>query len=173
VIAEDMNLTETDASDETRLARRRLVQAAAAVSLAGGVGALIAAQPARADERGHHSNVAHHSHTALHPAVAAGLTPREREVLVLVAEGQTNKAIAEALFIAPSTVKYHVTSLLTKLDAATRTQLVTRAAARGLLLLQSPRASRTRDRPRDPSPATWGVAVAVGDPKPLPAELPM
>jgi DNA-binding NarL/FixJ family response regulator len=54
-------------------------------------------------------------------------------VLALVARGQTNKAIAEALFIAPSTVKYHVTSLLTKLGAETRTQLVTLAAARGLL----------------------------------------
>jgi DNA-binding NarL/FixJ family response regulator len=52
---------------------------------------------------------------------------------VLLAEGQTNKAMAEALFIAPSTAKYHVTSLLTKLGAETRTQLVTLAAARGLL----------------------------------------
>jgi hypothetical protein len=63
VIADDMTLTETDASDETRLARRRLVQAAAAVSLATGVGAMIAAQPALADERGHQSDVRHHSHT--------------------------------------------------------------------------------------------------------------
>jgi DNA-binding NarL/FixJ family response regulator len=54
-------------------------------------------------------------------------------VLALVAQGQTNKAIAEALFIAPSTVKYHVTSLLTKLDAETRTQLVAIATERGLL----------------------------------------
>jgi hypothetical protein len=63
VIADDMTLTETDASDETRLARRRLVQAATAVSLAGGVGAQLATRPALADERGHNSNVAHHSHT--------------------------------------------------------------------------------------------------------------
>ena len=67
------------------------------------------------------------------PATAAGLTAREREVLALVAEGRTNKQIAEALFISPSTVKYHVASLLTKLDADTRALLVARAADRGLL----------------------------------------
>jgi predicted ATPase/DNA-binding CsgD family transcriptional regulator len=61
------------------------------------------------------------------------ISPREREVLARVAEGLTNKAIAEALFIAPSTVKYHVTSLLNKLDADNRAQLATIAAHSGLL----------------------------------------
>lgn len=51
------------------------------------------------------------------------ISPREREVLVLLAEGRTNKAIAEALFVAPSTIKTHVTSLLTKLDAENRAHL--------------------------------------------------
>ena len=51
------------------------------------------------------------------------LSPREREVLALVAQGQTNKAIAEALFVSPNTVKTHVASLLTKLDVDTRAQL--------------------------------------------------
>ena len=62
------------------------------------------------------------------------LSPREREVLALVAEGRSNKEIAEALFIAPSTVKSHVASLLTKLDADNRAQLATIAAQRGLLV---------------------------------------
>jgi DNA-binding CsgD family transcriptional regulator len=66
-------------------------------------------------------------------ATAPGLTAREREVLELVAKGQTNKQIADALFISPSTVKYHVSSLLTKLDADTRAQAVAIAADRGLL----------------------------------------
>lgn len=60
------------------------------------------------------------------------LSPREREVLALVAQGRTNKAIAEALFVSPNTVKTHVTSLLTKLDVDTRAQLAaiaTRQAA--------------------------------------------
>jgi non-specific serine/threonine protein kinase len=51
------------------------------------------------------------------------ISPREREVLVLLAEGRTNKAIADALFVAPSTIKTHVTSLLTKLDAENRAHL--------------------------------------------------
>lgn len=51
------------------------------------------------------------------------LSPREREVLALVAQGRTNKAIAEALFVSPNTVKTHVASLLTKLDVETRAQL--------------------------------------------------
>ncbi len=62
---------------------------------------------------------------------AARLSPREQEVLALVAEGRTNKAIAEALFVSPNTVKTHVASLLTKLDAHTRVQLATMAAQYG------------------------------------------
>jgi DNA-binding NarL/FixJ family response regulator len=61
------------------------------------------------------------------------LSPREREVLALVAQGRTNRAIAEALFVSPNTVKTHVASLLTKLDVDTRAQLAviaTRQAVR-------------------------------------------
>ena len=61
------------------------------------------------------------------------ISPREREVLALVAEGRSNKEIAEVLFVAPSTIKTHVPSLLTKLDADNRAQLATIAAQRGLL----------------------------------------
>ena len=59
------------------------------------------------------------------PAVAPSqtLSPREKEVLVLVAEGRSNKAIAEALFVSPNTVKTHVASLLNKLRADSRAQL--------------------------------------------------
>ncbi len=60
------------------------------------------------------------------------LTPREREVLALVAEGRSNKAIAEALFVSPNTIKTHVASLLHKLHADTRVQLAA-LAARGAL----------------------------------------
>ena len=55
------------------------------------------------------------------------LSPREREVLALVAEGRTNEAIAEALFVSPNTVKTHVASLLHKLQADSRTQLAAMA----------------------------------------------
>jgi DNA-binding NarL/FixJ family response regulator len=59
---------------------------------------------------------------------ATRLSPREREVLALVAEGRTNKAIAEALYVSPNTVKTHVASLLNKLQAGSRTQLAAIAA---------------------------------------------
>jgi DNA-binding CsgD family transcriptional regulator len=51
------------------------------------------------------------------------LSPREREVLALVARGYSNKDIANALYVSPNTVKTHVASLLHKLDAETRAQL--------------------------------------------------
>ena len=60
------------------------------------------------------------------------LSPREREVLALVAEGRSNKAIADELFVSPNTVKTHVASLLHKLHADTRVQLATLAARQGL-----------------------------------------
>jgi DNA-binding NarL/FixJ family response regulator len=63
---------------------------------------------------------------------AAMLSPREREVLELVAEGRTNKAIAERLSVSPNTIKTHVTSLLTKLHADSRVQLAAIAARQGL-----------------------------------------
>jgi DNA-binding CsgD family transcriptional regulator len=56
-------------------------------------------------------------------ASGCGLSRREQEVLALVTAGHSNKAIAEALFISPNTVKTHVASLLNKLHASTRTEL--------------------------------------------------
>lgn len=61
------------------------------------------------------------------------LTPREREVLLLVAEGLPNKTIARELGISEHTAKFHVGSLLAKLDAGSRTEAVTTATRRGLL----------------------------------------
>ena len=52
----------------------------------------------------------------------AGLTPQERRILDLVAEGQTNRQIAEALFLAEKTVKNYVSNLLAKLGMERRTQ---------------------------------------------------
>ncbi len=61
------------------------------------------------------------------------LSPREREVLHLMAKGATTSAIAEALFISKNTVKTHVRHILEKLQAANRAEAVARAAALGLL----------------------------------------
>lgn len=52
------------------------------------------------------------------------LTPREREVLLLMAEGKANQEIADELFIALKTVKVHVSNILSKLDVEDRTQAV-------------------------------------------------
>jgi predicted ATPase/DNA-binding CsgD family transcriptional regulator/DNA-binding XRE family transcriptional regulator len=61
------------------------------------------------------------------------LSPREREVLERIAEGQSNRQIADELFITAHTAKYHVTSVLNKLGASSRAEAVARAVARGLL----------------------------------------
>ena len=65
----------------------------------------------------------------------ATLTPREREVLALLAEGASNKTIARRLGISVHTAKFHVGSLLDKLDATGRTDAVTHAARRGVIEL--------------------------------------
>lgn len=63
------------------------------------------------------------------------LTPRELEVLQLMAQGLPNKLIAQRLRITEHTAKFHVSAILTKLAAASRTEAVTIAARRGLLIL--------------------------------------
>jgi DNA-binding NarL/FixJ family response regulator len=64
---------------------------------------------------------------------ALGLTSREREVLALVAEGYTNRRIAETLFISESTAGVHVSNILGKLGVATRTEAATTATRLGLI----------------------------------------
>jgi DNA-binding CsgD family transcriptional regulator len=63
------------------------------------------------------------------------LTPRERDVLALMAEGASNKAIAKQLGISVHTAKFHVGSLIDKLDATGRTDAVAHAARRGVIEL--------------------------------------
>ncbi|HEV8197060.1 MAG TPA: LuxR C-terminal-related transcriptional regulator [Gemmatimonadales bacterium] len=65
----------------------------------------------------------------------AALTTREREVLRLMAGGLGNKGIGAALGISTHTAKYHVASVLAKLDAHSRTEAVTRGLREGLLPL--------------------------------------
>lgn len=61
------------------------------------------------------------------------LTPREREILRLLAEGYSNKEIAERLIVSPSTIHSHRTNLMRKLDLSSRHDLIRYARERGLI----------------------------------------
>lgn len=65
----------------------------------------------------------------------AALTTRELEVLRLMADGLGNKEIAAALDVSTHTAKFHVAAVLTKLDARSRTEAVTKGLRQGLLPL--------------------------------------
>jgi len=67
------------------------------------------------------------------PATAEPLSEREREVLVLLAQGTSNKDMAEKLFITEGTVKNHVSNILAKLQAENRTQAADIARRQGLV----------------------------------------
>ena len=69
------------------------------------------------------------------PLLAEELTPRELEVLRLLAEGLSNKAIAQQLEISDHTVKFHVNAIMNKLGAQSRTAAVVQATRLGLIVL--------------------------------------
>ena len=73
--------------------------------------------------------------TATGPIAPGSVTPREMEVIRLLARGFQNKEIAAELGIAQRTAKFHVGSLLAKLGAGNRTEAVTIAAQKGLIEL--------------------------------------
>jgi DNA-binding NarL/FixJ family response regulator len=68
-------------------------------------------------------------------AMIEPLTPREQQVLELLAEGLPNKTIAQRLHISDQTVKFHVAAICAKLGAVNRTDAARRALRRGLITL--------------------------------------
>jgi DNA-binding NarL/FixJ family response regulator len=112
---------------------------------AGAAGYLL--KDADADEVGKAVRAAHRGEVHLDSAVArkltqslvaphrtvTALTPREREILVLVAQGKSNRDIAEALVISERTARTHVSSVLAKLGLASRTQAALWAIREGLV----------------------------------------
>jgi DNA-binding CsgD family transcriptional regulator/tetratricopeptide (TPR) repeat protein len=84
--------------------------------------------------------------TLTHPTQGPGpLTPREQAVLALVADGRTNRQIGAELFISEKTVSVHLSRVMAKLGAASRTEAVATAYTRGLL---APTASTSAPAPR-------------------------
>ena len=67
--------------------------------------------------------------------LSENVTPRERQVLDMMAEGPGNKEIAWRLQISEHTVKFHVSSILAKLGASSRTEAVTQGLRRGLIMM--------------------------------------
>ena len=70
--------------------------------------------------------------TAVRPSRPAGLTPRELDVLVLVAQGRTNREIAAELFIAERTASNHVSNILAKIKCGNRVEAAAFAHRQGL-----------------------------------------
>lgn len=73
-----------------------------------------------------------------HGSADSMLTPRQREVLVLLVRGASNKAIARQLDLSPRTVEMHVSGVLAALSCRTRTEAATRAVELGLVAVDSP-----------------------------------
>ena len=71
------------------------------------------------------------------PQPSVYLTPRETEVLQLLGTGLDNKAIASQLMISKHTVKFHISSIFSKLDVSSRTEAVTLGLQRGLIELKA------------------------------------
>ncbi len=158
VVLMDLVMPEMNGSDATRTIRARWpdVQVIALTSFkdeelvqgalqAGAVGYLL--KDISADDLAEAIRKAHAGHPTLAPEAAEALmrttttttrvgndlTQREHEVLALLVEGLTNPELAERLMISRSTVKYHVSNILTKLRAASRTEAVAVALQNGIL----------------------------------------
>jgi NarL family two-component system response regulator LiaR len=157
VVLMDMVMPGSDGVSATRAIRQQFsqVQVIALTSFkegdlvknaleAGAIGYLL--KDVSADELARAIRAAHAGRATLSPDVAqvivraAGqsqkpgldLTEREHEVLALMVEGLNNTQIAERLTVSPSTIKSHVSSILTKLGVSSRTEAVTLALRHGL-----------------------------------------
>jgi two-component system, NarL family, response regulator LiaR len=159
VVLMDMVLPAMDGAATTRVIRQRYpsVQVIALTSFkdkdliknaleAGAIGYLL--KDVTADELARAIRAAHVGRATLSPDVAqvivqtAGqgpepgvdLTEREREVLALMVEGLNNTQIAGRLSVSPSTIKSHVSNILSKLGVSSRTEAVTLALRHGLVI---------------------------------------
>ena len=106
-----------------------------AAALQAAASGLLVLHPALAPAQINSSFPAASSRASALEELAEPLTPRESEVLQMLASGLGNKMIAAKLAISEHTVKFHVASILGKLGASTRTEAVSLGIRRGLVLL--------------------------------------
>lgn len=114
-----------------------LLKNTSANDLAAAIRAAVAGKPTLAPEA---AQALIHASRSGYPVDHFDLTEREKEVLALMSEGLNNLEIADRLFVSRSTVKFHVSSVLSKLGAATRTEAVAIAVQNRLVS----RANRSR-----------------------------
>ena len=107
-----------------------LLKNVTADELAGAIRAAHAGRPTLAPEA---AEVLIKAATAPAEVAAEGLTVRELEILRLMVSGESNPDIAERLFVSRSTVKFHVSNILMKLGAGSRTEAVAIALQKGLV----------------------------------------
>jgi NarL family two-component system response regulator LiaR len=158
VILMDLMMPDMDGATATRLIRRQFpkVQVVALTSFkeerlvrnalqAGAIGYLL--KDVSADELARAIRAAHSGHATLSPEAAQALvraadqspapghdlTERERVVLALMVEGLNNTQIAERLVVSPSTIKTHVSHILSKLGVVSRSEAVALALRSGLV----------------------------------------
>jgi DNA-binding CsgD family transcriptional regulator len=117
------------------LARVRTLVAVACLDLGDGVTAGLEFEAARTglEELGAHPDLAALSRSADSPQGTAGLSPRESEVLALVATGKTNRAIARELSITEKTVARHVANIFVKTGVSSRAEATAYAFKQGLV----------------------------------------
>jgi DNA-binding NarL/FixJ family response regulator len=84
--------------------------------------------------------------TRANPHLTTELTPRQQEVVRLIARGYTNAQIAELLVVTRGTAANHVAAILARLDLTNRTQVATWAIAAGLLSEERPDTARDGHR---------------------------
>ena len=153
VVLMDLRMPDTDGLDAIRLIRAEDPQAAIIIlttydhdedvyaGLRAGARAYLL-KDVQPEELFKCIHAVHRGETYLQSKIAAklalrvqeeALTDREVQILGLLAEGKSNKSIAQALFISESTVKTHLKSLFTKLDATSRAEAIAFAARRGLV----------------------------------------